>query len=347
MTLPKSIGIKLYDDSFVPVLTEGETKNKRVILTTGKDNQKKAVIEIYEGTSAKCSENEYLGKLSIKLDRATNKGEPAFEVNLRLDDNGVLYAKAWDQDSKEESELVIENMASNRITQENMTDEEISNYEDTQVQELPVEETEKYEDHHVDSLQYENTSYKNANIYNDDDDSRKKRIILGVIIAVLLIAIIILIILCCKSCSSNESISAVRQKSVSTQITEPSVSTPVDVKEPKESDDVTILQETKGQTEIETEEPPEREITPPEPEAEPEVVVKKEEPAGMNVLEGQKHYVRYGDNLWNICKRYYGDPWYYPDLAKQNNIAVPRRIYAGQYIIIPQKSKVQRWDFSN
>ncbi|MCH5150787.1 MAG: Hsp70 family protein [Spirochaetales bacterium] len=185
MTLPKSIGIKLYDDSFVPVLTEGETKNKRVVLTTGKDNQKRAVIEIYEGTSAKCSENEYLGKLSIELDRSTNKGEPAFEVNLRLDDNGVLYAKAWDQESKKESELVIENMASNRITQENLTDEEISKYEDTQVQELLSDETEKSEDHHVDSLQYENTSYKNANIYNDDDDSWKKRVILGIIISIL------------------------------------------------------------------------------------------------------------------------------------------------------------------
>lgn len=324
MTLPKSIGIKLYDDSFVPVLTEGETKNKRVILTTGKDNQKKAVIEIYEGTSAKCSENEYLGKLSIELDRSTNKGEPAFEVNLRLDDNGVLYAKAWDQESKKESELVIENMASNRITQENLTDEEISKYEDTQVQELPAEETEKYEDHHVDSLQYENTSYKNANIYNDDDDSWKKRLVLGIIIAVLLIGIIILIVLCCRSCSSKENVSAVTQKTVSTQITEPSVSDPIDIKEP------------------------EREIPAPEPEPATEVeeTVEKEEPAGVNVLEGQKHYIRYGDNLWNICKRYYGDPWYYPDLAKQNNIAVPRRIYAGQYIIIPQKSKVQRWDFS-
>lgn len=325
MTLPKSIGIKLYDDSFVPVLTEGETKNKRVILTTGKDNQKKAVIEIYEGTSAKCSENEYLGKLSIELDRSTNKGEPAFEVNLRLDDNGVLYAKAWDQESKEESELVIENVVSNRITQESLTDEEIAKYEDTQVQELLADETEKHEDSHVDSLQYENTSYKNANIYNDDDDSWKKRVILGIIICVLLIGIIILIILCCKSCSSEEKLGGITQKTVSTKITEPSVSAPVDIKEP------------------------EREIpAPPAPEPEPvvEQTIEKEEPAGVNVLEGQKHYIRYGDNLWNICKRYYGDPWYYPDLAKQNNIAVPRRIYAGQYIIIPQKSKVQRWDFS-
>lgn len=261
----------------------------------------------------------------IELDRSTIKGEPAFEVNLRLDDNGVLYAKAWDQESKKESELVIENMESNRITQENLTDEEILEYEDTQIQELPsqiMDETARYEDHHVDSLQYENTSYKNANIYTDDDDSGKKRIIMGIIIAVLLIGIIILILLCCRSCSSKENVNVVTQKTVSTQITEPSVSSLIDVKEP------------------------EKEVPAPEPVEQEEVVVKKEEPAGVNVLEGEKHYIRYGDNLWNICKRYYGDPWYYPDLAKQNNIAVPRRIYAGQYIIIPQKSKVQRWDFS-
>ena len=31
MALPKSIGIRLFDDTFVPVLTEGEIKNKKVL----------------------------------------------------------------------------------------------------------------------------------------------------------------------------------------------------------------------------------------------------------------------------------------------------------------------------
>ncbi|HQB62164.1 MAG TPA: Hsp70 family protein, partial [Spirochaetota bacterium] len=103
VALPKSIGIKLFDDSFVPVLSEGEIKNKKVILTTVKDNQKKAIIELYEGNSDRCVNNEYLGKLVISIDRQTNKGEPGIEVHLRLDENGMLYAKAWDVESGQET----------------------------------------------------------------------------------------------------------------------------------------------------------------------------------------------------------------------------------------------------
>ena len=41
MAISKSVGIKLYDDTFVPVLKVDELKNKKLILTTVRDNQKK------------------------------------------------------------------------------------------------------------------------------------------------------------------------------------------------------------------------------------------------------------------------------------------------------------------
>ena len=73
--------------------------------------------------------------------------------------------------------------------------------------------------------------------------------------------------------------------------------------------------------------------------------VKKEKISGILDANERKHYVRWGDNLWNICKQYYGDPWYYPALADANpGIINPRLIYAGTYIIIPSKSSLKRWE---
>jgi len=55
------------------------------------------------------------------------------------------------------------------------------------------------------------------------------------------------------------------------------------------------------------------------------------------------HFIKYGDNLWNISKIYYNDPWYYPALAKANpQIKNPSLIYAGKYISIPPKSELRR-----
>jgi len=50
--------------------------------------------------------------------------------------------------------------------------------------------------------------------------------------------------------------------------------------------------------------------------------------------EATVHTVVWGDNLWNICKRYAGDPWKYPEVAKKNRIRNPDLIYPGQKIRI-------------
>ncbi|HPO49209.1 MAG TPA: chitobiase/beta-hexosaminidase C-terminal domain-containing protein [Spirochaetota bacterium] len=73
----------------------------------------------------------------------------------------------------------------------------------------------------------------------------------------------------------------------------------------------------------------------------------KEEIKGVKNVEGKKYFVRWGDNLWNICKKEYGDPWFYPALFEANpKLRSPRKILAGTYLIIPNKSDLKRWDFS-
>ncbi len=300
MALPKSIGIKLFDDSFVPVLSEGEIKNKKVILTTVKDNQKKAIIELYEGNSDRCVNNEYLGKLVISIDRQTNKGEPGIEVHLRLDENGMLYAKAWDVESGQETAIKIEHSKSKRIFRETLSDNEIDGLGGTGTKRID--------------------NYESEDIISNYGDEKKS---VFPIIRGILIALIILIILALLGLGGYYLV-----KNISTLMglfDKPKTTT---------TTTTTIVEETTTTTEeIVT-------TTTVAPKLDENIT-------GIKKLEGKKHYIRRGDNLWNICKKYYNDPWYYPSLAKQNSIKNPRLILAGRSLIIPPKSDLRRWDLKS
>lgn len=77
-----------------------------------------------------------------------------------------------------------------------------------------------------------------------------------------------------------------------------------------------------------------------------EYIIEKEI-KGVKDVAGKKYFIRRGDNLWNICKKEYGDPWYYPALYEANpKLKSPRKILAGTYLTIPNKSDLKRWDFS-
>jgi len=300
VALPKSIGIKLFDDSFVPVLSEGEIKNKKVILTTVKDNQKKAIIELYEGNSDRCVNNEYLGKLVISIDRQTNKGEPGIEVHLRLDENGMLYAKAWDVESGQETAIKIEHSKSKRIFRETLSDNEIDGLGGTGTKRID--------------------NYESEDIISNYGDEKKS---VFPIIRGILIALIILIILALLGLGGYYLV-----KNISTLMglfDKPKTTT---------TTTTTIVEETTTTTEeIVT-------TTTVAPKLDENIT-------GIKKLEGKKHYIRRGDNLWNICKKYYNDPWYYPSLAKENSIKNPRLILAGRSLIIPPKSDLRRWDLKS
>jgi len=302
VALPKSIGIKLYDGSFVPIINENEVKSKKVILTTVRDNQKKAIIELYEGTSDKCINNEYLGKLVISIDRPTKKGEPGIEVHLRLDENGMLYAKAWDAESGQESAIKIEHSKKKRIFPETLSDLEIT--------QLDQGDTKKIDNYTNGSSALLTDYEKNGNFMNII------RVVLIVLIALVLIALIgfggyMLYDKVIKNFIANIPKSTTTTTIVTTTTVKQAVATTTTIKK-QITTTTTTIQEIKGK----------------------------------NNLEGKRHYVRWGDNLWNICKKYYKDPWYYPALAEANGIRNPRLIYAGTYIIIPPKNTLKRWDFS-
>ena len=285
MTNAKKIGIKLFNGKFFPVIDDDETKIKKVVLTTVRNNQEKTIIELYEGESKNCINNEYLGKLVIPIKRTTVKGEPAIEVHLRLDENGILYAKAWDIDSGEQSEIQIEHTLQKTILHETNDNIAFTQLDDTATR------VEAFPDDY---------NKKSNNLL------RYILIIVGMIILLLLLAVFLISGIKCMRIKYLENKSEQIEKEIEEK------------KEPKTIDKITEEKEKK--------------------------VEEKKEITGTKKVEGVQHYIVWGDNLWNICKKYYDDPWYYPALAEVNNIKIPRLIYVGTYINIPPKNSLKRWN---
>ena len=53
------------------------------------------------------------------------------------------------------------------------------------------------------------------------------------------------------------------------------------------------------------------------------------------------HTVVRGDTLGRICRKYYGDSGFYPQLAEYNNIPNPNLIYDGDVLKIPPKATLE------
>ena len=64
----------------------------------------------------------------------------------------------------------------------------------------------------------------------------------------------------------------------------------------------------------------------------------------VEILDTDTGYTTYtvkkGDTLGNIAKKYYGDAYFYNQLAAYNGIADPAKIYPGQVLIIPSDFNV-------
>jgi nucleoid-associated protein YgaU len=89
-----TIGIKVADGSYYPILEEGFTGCKKLTLTTAKDNQEKVQIDLYRGNGSSLSEARYIGSLIIENIPPAAQGMPEIELLISLDEEGQLSAEA-------------------------------------------------------------------------------------------------------------------------------------------------------------------------------------------------------------------------------------------------------------
>ena len=103
----KSIGIKLADGSFYPILDEGSPAKKTLDLTTAHDNQTTVMVDLYRSETGTMEDAEYVDTLQIDNLAEHPNGEPDLSFDVSLDENSRLSAGINDPESGRHSDTTI------------------------------------------------------------------------------------------------------------------------------------------------------------------------------------------------------------------------------------------------
>ena len=103
----KTIGIKLADGTFYPVLEEGSPKKRMLDLTTAKDNQTKVQIDLYRSENGTMEDAEYVDTLEVTKLNPHPNGEPELHLSVGLDEENHLSAEVVDPETGKKSETEV------------------------------------------------------------------------------------------------------------------------------------------------------------------------------------------------------------------------------------------------
>jgi nucleoid-associated protein YgaU len=96
-----TIGIKVADGSYYPVIEADFRGTRKLVITTAKDNQEKVQVDLYRGNGSSISEARYIGSLTIENIAPAAQGEPEIELLIGIDADGQFFAEACDQTTGE------------------------------------------------------------------------------------------------------------------------------------------------------------------------------------------------------------------------------------------------------
>lgn len=134
----KTIGIKLADGSFYPVLDEGKPSQKSLDLTTAHNNQTKIMVDLYRSANCTMDDAEYVDSLQIENLIEHPNGEPDITFQVSIDENNELSAKIVDKETGEQSKTTI--------TLVSRTMEERLHTDDYNISDTIVEDSEEKQD---------------------------------------------------------------------------------------------------------------------------------------------------------------------------------------------------------
>ncbi|HNY20762.1 MAG TPA: LysM peptidoglycan-binding domain-containing protein [Treponemataceae bacterium] len=315
-----SIGIKLADSKFFPVLDEGSPDSKILDLTTVRDNQTSVQINLFRDGGEETVENaEYVGTLIIEDIAEKKAGDPTIELKLSLDELNELHAEAVDMDSGSRQVLTVSLETLDQSALFNLPDFDISAHEtDVELGHDP--------DHENLVMQGPIPGNAPEGLFEMNNEEEKKGGVFMpawlciLILAVGVLALVLALLVSARVMLLNRSMQEAAANAPA-QVSVPAVE-PAPAPEPAP----------------EATTPPPVETTEPAPAAtvtEEPVVPAAPEPAPE--AEATHYKIKWGDTLWDISESYYKTPWRYPEISKFNKIKNPNLIISGTYIDIPPK----------
>jgi LysM repeat protein len=325
-----TIGIKIANGEFYPILEENSSVKKRLILTTVHDNQESVQIDLYKSLAKTMVDAWYIGTLVIEDISPRPKGAPSLELIVTSTPAGEIAVDAVDVDAPKGSEPYHLNVS---LTSLEETDEDIV---------VPDFELESYE-------------HPPQELYNDEIMSKRQKrrrslaflfiIIGGVVVVAAWLCIWLFLI---RGSSPMNLVFGFGKPAAE-----------------KPAPELPVVEPAPSSAQEEPAPPPPEPSPPPpvqeasSPKAEPPVIVapaapKPETPARSRVRSqapvsrykvpavippgGIPYKIQWGDTLWEISEAFYRNPWLYPRIARFNNIRNSNRIISGTTIRIPPRN---------
>ena len=373
----KTIGIKLADGTFYPVLQEGQPAEKTLELTTAHNNQTRVMVDLYRSKTGTMEEAEYVDTLQIDHLNEHDIGDSDISFAVSLDENNELSARIIDTETGATSKTTIELV--NRTLEERLgadpseSDYQINDtidetaveetFEETAVEEPTIEESipdeQPFEETALDEQLFDETVTEQPSepakeeidfSFDDMPDFEDN--------------------------TTEEVPASAGLNFDGLYDDEPDFPDPEDEEVTKKTrvpvficvlcaiicivavllilfvipSKLNILNKDSGKTET----PAEIVEKTPEPVPEPEPVpsakedeiviieqaeeVKPEPPAQPKEEPKEISYkIKWGDTLWDIADTYYKNPWRYTKIARYNGIKNPDYIISGTVILIPQE----------
>jgi len=336
-----TIGIKVANGDFYPIVDENSPVKKRLVLTTVHDSQDSVQIDLFRSISKSMLDAQYIGSLVVEDIRPCKKGEASIEMIIFAADDGNITAEAYDMEADPESDHHILNVSLK--TMDTFTRPE--DFPDFDVDEEPQEVNHQYE-----------------KARHTEKTERKFPWAIMAVAALLVIAAIAVLWFfllrdnggfAVTGNGSNNTEQAPAHAGPPPAEPAPPAPPPPAPPPPPPPQPVQQVQPPAAPETVAmpaTPEPPPVVISPPViqapavPPAAPVQTIRRERPPAPVLSHrvpavippnGVVYQIRWGDTLWDIAAAFYRDPLQYPRIARHNNIRDPNLILAGFNVRIP------------
>jgi LysM repeat protein len=330
--MASTIGIKIANGEFYPIIEENSTVKKRLILTTVHDKQRSVQIDLYKSFTKTMADALYIGSLVVENIKPKPRGEPSIEMVISSNTKGDITADAIDMDTTSRGEHQVLSVSLKSLDESNR-ELEIPDFELEQNEEPPT------------------GLYSRAQEIKTHQETQETRRF-PVLPLVLAGAAVILAILAAW-------FFFLRQRGIfpvvfffekpGTEAVSPLPPGPPSAAQPPAAEPSGTAQTVP----IQTPPPPPTPVQPPPVIQAPPVQAaprpaanRTRPPAPVSSYkvpaviprEGAPYKIRWGDTLWDISEAFYRTPWLYPRIARFNNIRNPDRIISGTTIRIPPRN---------
>lgn len=300
-----TIGIKIADRTYFPILERGEQSRKRLVLTTVNEKQESVQIDLYENQRQDMQSAAYIGSLLIERIAPGAAGEAEVELVISHDSDGTLSASASDASSGDSQSLSVslESLAKDSIY-------DVPEFELDEVEGLDdgvAGNQSVFEDDEPDTDSYDAVGADEQAAIVE----RRRPLVLALYIALGIAAIVLITVLLFSLFKGPKvpPLQAIGDQQA--QVAGSSQAESASSTQPVGGGPAEGLIVGRGQDGA--------------------------APVGELALGGTWYWVRPGDTLVSLSTSFYRVPEFYQLIADRNNIANPDLIHAGSRIYIPSR----------